>query len=108
MKLKELHERIIASLALKTFSFWQAIGIHVVPRHFYEPVPDTRLLSDELWKEVSDLTRIDINQENQLALLKNFVLDYMHICHPNELKKAFPSYESNPHNPGAFWTRRCN
>ena len=34
--------------------------------------------------------------------------NYMHICHPNELKKAFPSYESNPHNPGGFWIRRFN
>ena len=31
-------------LIVKTFSFWEKLGIHVTPVHFYQPIPDTRQL----------------------------------------------------------------
>ena len=35
----------------KTFELFQRFGVHVVPNHFYSPIPDTRGLKsrDALW-----------------------------------------------------------
>jgi len=41
------------------------MGLHLTPNHFYIPIPDTRKLKMDLWKEQSDLDGIDINEEEQ-------------------------------------------
>lgn len=55
-----------------SFSFWQKLGFHITPNHFYEPVPDTRTLGDELWQRESELVGIDMNETGQIALLREF------------------------------------
>ena len=60
----------------KTFPFWQALGFHIVPKHFYEPIPDTTKLKESLWQTQSELVGIDINEEAQLRLLSQFVSEY--------------------------------
>ncbi len=44
----------------------------MTPNHFYIPIPDTRKLKMDLWKEPSDLNGIDINEEEQIKLLAMF------------------------------------
>lgn len=56
----------------KLFPVWQSLGIHVVPNHFYQPIPDTRLLTDEVWEKRSQLVGIDMREESQLELLDLF------------------------------------
>ena len=58
------------------FLFLQSLGIHVVPNHFHEPVPDTRYLSDKLWEQPTEHVGIDLNEREQLALLTAFVSAY--------------------------------
>lgn len=60
----------------KTFPFWQALGFHVIPKHFCEPIPDTKSLKDSLWQTQSELVGIDINEEGQLQLLSRFTSEY--------------------------------
>lgn len=60
----------------KSFSFWQSLGIHVTINHFYEPVPDTRTLKEDLWLNNSELIGIDMNDNGQLELLSHFVADF--------------------------------
>ena len=55
------------------FSLWENRGYHVTPVHFYEPIPDTRSLKNELWEKRSELIGIDINEKKQLELLSSFV-----------------------------------
>ncbi len=57
----------------KAFLFLQRLGVHVTPNHFYQPVPDTTKLKDNLWSEHSELVGIDINETKQLELLSLFV-----------------------------------
>jgi predicted O-methyltransferase YrrM len=57
----------------KPFRFFQALGFHVTPVHFYEPIPDTRELSEALWERPSDLPGIDMNDAGQLLLLNTFM-----------------------------------
>ena len=47
----------------------QRAGIHIVPNHFYGPVPDTRQLGDELWAKPSEAVGIDMHGDEQVALL---------------------------------------
>ena len=50
----------------------ERLGVHVVPVHFYEPVPDSRELRRRpgLWETESGLPGIDLNVDGQLRLLR--------------------------------------
>jgi hypothetical protein len=56
----------------KPFRLFQFLGFHVTPNHFYEPIPDTRELSEALWAAPSELPGIDLNESAQLGLLETF------------------------------------
>lgn len=56
----------------RLFDVWQRLGFHVTKNHYYEPLPDTRALKDELWLNNSSLVGIDINEKGQLDLLNEF------------------------------------
>jgi len=55
-----------------SFPLWQKMGLHVVPNHFYEPVPDTRTLDDEVWQNQTEMVGVDMNVEKQIELLSLF------------------------------------
>jgi len=65
--------KIFRKFIQKTFSFWQSLGFHITPVHFFEVIPDTRKLKDNLWEKQSELIGIDINEKKQLELLSFFV-----------------------------------
>jgi len=50
----------------------QKLGIHVTPNSFYQPIPDTTKLKDDLWSKRSDLVGIDLREKEQLQLLSQF------------------------------------
>jgi len=54
------------------FHFWEDKGYHITPVHFYEPIPDTRTLRDDIWLKQSELIGIDINEQGQIDLLRKF------------------------------------
>src|SRR5205823_145096 len=53
------------------FEAFQAEGMHVLPVHYYSPVPDTRALDDSLWTQPSEQPGIDWNETGQVALLRD-------------------------------------
>jgi len=59
-------------LIKKTFNFCQRLGFHVTLNHFYEPIPDTRLLNEKIWETPSDLIGIDMNIDGQKEILTLF------------------------------------
>jgi predicted O-methyltransferase YrrM len=63
-----------------TFTFWERFGFHIIPNSYYQCIPDTRTLKDELWNSQSELKGININEKSQLELLadfqKNFKSEY--------------------------------
>lgn len=65
-----VRERAISTAITKTFHLWQRIGVHVTPRHFYGPVPDTRELPPALWERGSELVGIDLRVDQQLELVR--------------------------------------
>lgn len=56
--------------AEKTFRIWQSLGLHVVPVDFYQPIPDTRDLSPNLWSGASEMPGLDMNEAAQLEFLR--------------------------------------
>ena len=53
------------------FPVWERHGFHVTPVHFYQPIPDTQSLPQNLWDRPSELVGIDMNESVQLDLLRN-------------------------------------
>ena len=67
---------VLRRLLGKSFSMWEAIGIHVTPNHFESPIPDTRCLTQETWRKRSSLTGIDMREGEQIKLLETFAHSY--------------------------------
>jgi len=55
---------------IEFFELFQRRGWHIVPNHFYDPIPDTSQLPDRLWERPSEMIGIDQNIESQAALLE--------------------------------------
>jgi predicted O-methyltransferase YrrM len=62
----------LANHLLSNFSFWQSNGVHVLPVHFYQPIPNTETLSEIHWTTNSTLPGVRLNDQEQLALLGEF------------------------------------
>lgn len=53
-----------------TWTFWERFGFHVVPDHFYYPIPNTKdLLERDPWETNYPTTGIEMREEAQLELL---------------------------------------
>ncbi len=56
----------------KTFSIWEKLGFHVYANRFDSPIPDTRILKETIWLNLSELVGINLNWEKQFELLTVF------------------------------------
>jgi hypothetical protein len=70
--LRRAAERAQWLVVKKGFTFWQSLGVHVTPNHFYGPVPDTRTLPPSMWSKTSELVGIDLRVGEQLELIEDF------------------------------------
>ncbi|MBN1995820.1 MAG: class I SAM-dependent methyltransferase [Anaerolineae bacterium] len=66
------------------FTFFEKLGLHVLPVHYYSPVPDTRELRKNFrrWYTESNLAGIDLNLQGQTEFLKNlktYQIEYDHL-----------------------------
>jgi len=71
-KISKLYSVVLKKFIKKTFPIWERLGLHITPTHFYEPIPDTRTLKDDLWLKQSELPGIDINEQVMIKLLSQF------------------------------------
>ena len=69
------------------FKYWEKNGFHIIPDHFYQPIPHLQDLSPKIWEKKSRLVSIDMNEKRQLHFLR----------------KVFPlfkrEYNQFPHQP---------
>lgn len=74
------------SFSAKGFDFFERLGLHVLPVHYYSPIPDTRILrkKPELWLRELPLDDLDLNINEQ----RNLVEAIHH--HFHEEYMAFP------------------
>ncbi len=85
----------------KSFLILERLGIHITRVHFYEPIPDTRTLKDDLWEKQSELVGIDINEDEQINLLHLFSSRFKKEYDRFPLNKTPVPYEYYVNN-GAF------
>ena len=96
--LRELYQNLLKHYCKRTFLFWQRLGIHVVQRHFYEPIPDTRTLDDSIWENHSELVGLDINERVQLDLLARFKTAFKNEYDQFPMEKTDKQQEYYVHN----------
>jgi len=101
MKIKRMYNVVLRRIIKKTFLFWQRLGFHITPNHFYEPIPDTRTLKDDLWSKHSELVGININEKKQLELLSLFASKFKNEYEAFPKSKTYTPYEYYVNN-GAF------
>ena len=87
----------------KIFQIFEKLGFHIVPNHYYSPIPDTRMLTDEIFSRYTDLIGIDLNEDEQLELLaifeSNFKNEYNKF-HRYKTKIPYQFYIKNGHFMG--------
>jgi predicted O-methyltransferase YrrM len=59
-------------------SLWERYGFHVLPVHFYSPVPKLADLPPNLWAKASELPGIDMREHQQRELLEQLKSDFKH------------------------------
>jgi hypothetical protein len=69
-----LPARLFTDSAL--FSVYERRGWHVTPVHYYQPIPDSRELSADLWSSCSSMYGVDMNEPLQMELLRAFQSDF--------------------------------
>jgi hypothetical protein len=71
-RLSGLYHGAVRRFCRVTFPFFERLGFHAVPIHYYQPIPDTRKLSPSLAHRTSRLVGIDFDEGKQLELLSSF------------------------------------
>jgi len=76
--IKFLKKILIRFFFTKGFSFLEKFGIHVLPVHYYTPIPDTRLVCkrNSLWSKELSLEGIKLNIEENITFLKTVCLPF--------------------------------
>lgn len=68
---------LVRGLARTIFRGFERLGIHVTPRHYAFPIPDTARLDERLWPEDPAIPPgIDLRESDQLALLDSLAGEY--------------------------------
>ncbi|HUZ09254.1 MAG TPA: class I SAM-dependent methyltransferase [Acidimicrobiales bacterium] len=58
------------------FPIFERLGIHAVPRHWFEPIPDRETLTSDVFERRSALVGIDLRIDAQLEMLRAFAHRY--------------------------------
>lgn len=67
--IRETLETFRKKLVRRGFEAFQRTGVHVLPVHFYVPIPDTRTLDESVWERRSELPGVDLDLDRQLSTL---------------------------------------
>ena len=70
-------KRVIQKAALATFPLWERLGLHVLPAHYYYPVPSSEDLPDELFDRVSACLGIEWRRDVQRRYLRDVFPAYL-------------------------------
>jgi predicted O-methyltransferase YrrM len=83
-------------LIKKSFEFWQRLGIHITSDNFYEPIPNTAQLSDDVWERETEMKGIDLNVEEQIEFLDTVCSRYKKEYDSFDLYKSEEINQSSP------------
>jgi len=79
-------KRLIGKILWRLFPIFEYFGIHVLPIHYYSPIPDTREIRNHpaLFNQEHAMYGVNMREEAQLDAL-NVLKDY-----EGEYKDGFP------------------
>jgi hypothetical protein len=86
----------------KYFPDWEKKGYHISENHFYHPIPDLSLLSEDYWVNPSGLRGIELNLPKQLEFLSEINEEYA--LHFNSL----PLYKDEIKDPWEYYIQNHN
>jgi hypothetical protein len=71
-------KNLIQSFAWRSFSFFEKFGLHVLPVHYYSPIPDTQTLRKNmgLFSQEDPLHGLDMNEGAQMEILHNVIYPF--------------------------------
>jgi len=67
---------MFGKLTERSFALLEKLGLHILPVHYYSPIPEVGKLRDDIWRAPSELIGIKMNEEYQLRLLQDFSAFY--------------------------------
>jgi predicted O-methyltransferase YrrM len=88
------------------FKVWENRGIHITPVHYYQPIPDTRMLESYPWAGRSDMAGIDMNTQEQIQILTQFSSQYRNEYGAFPFHKTSNAYQFYVNN-GTFESVDC-
>lgn len=69
--ISNLYRKVLRRALRWTFPFWERLGIHVTPDHYYSPIPALKDLKDELWEKEVRPSGLSLNEEYQVGFLND-------------------------------------
>ena len=69
---------LLTRFSVKHYGFFEKMGVHVIPVHYYEPIPDRKELEKRtnLWENESALPGIELNVAGQLDFVRTVFPNY--------------------------------
>ncbi len=71
-----LYRKAVRRFARYAFPVCERLGFHIVPIHYYQPIPDSRTLTADLSQRMSEMVGIDLRPGSQLELLGQLKSSY--------------------------------
>ena len=62
------------------FAYTELRGLHIMPVHYYSPIPDTHKLADELWRRRRPLPSVELNVDVAAEWLERLMRKYREEC----------------------------
>jgi predicted O-methyltransferase YrrM len=68
----------LSRIVWRMFPFFERFGVHVLPVHYYSPIPDTRKLKQrtELFDIPHSMTGVDLRPDEQLNFVRDVIVPY--------------------------------
>ncbi|KKQ75737.1 MAG: hypothetical protein US96_C0005G0010 [Candidatus Woesebacteria bacterium GW2011_GWB1_38_5b] len=54
------------------FDYWQNRGFYIIPKHFYQPIPDTSEIESSYFKRKFSMVGVNMDEKKQLQILDRF------------------------------------
>ncbi len=94
--MQSIYQGLLSQFVKRTFPIWQRLGLHITLNHFYQPIPDTSALEEQLWRTPSAMVGTDMRGPAQVDLLAGFCREF------GAEYKAFP--EKKTADPHQYYT----
>lgn len=81
----------VYAMKLKAFGvvsrFFESMGFVLLPRNYYQPIPDRGDLTEDFYNFKSEMVGVDLNESQMLSLLNEVVPPYL-----DEFRRLFPNH----------------